>query len=127
VTLVVVALGGGWGPYGVQMSDSQQLGNSRYCLLMSSGGIYLRQGDELVRMMEQPYEKEDILQALLEDYPDLLARDKASLDIFWLRDESLEDTDNLPAPKIIAAEIVEDLQAALDQFSEIAETLSASN
>jgi hypothetical protein len=37
--------------------------------------------------------------------------------------ESLEDTDNLPAPEVIAAEIVEDLQAALDQFSEIASTL----
>ena len=58
-------------------------------------------------------------------YEELLARDKASLDIFWLRDESLEDTDNLPAPEVIAAEIVEDLQAALDQFSEIATTLSA--
>jgi type I restriction enzyme M protein len=58
-------------------------------------------------------------------YEELMARDKASLDIFWLRDESLEDTDNLAAPEVIAAEIVEDLQAALDQFSEIASTLSA--
>ena len=58
-------------------------------------------------------------------YEELLARDKASLDIFWLRDESLEDTDNLPAPEVIAAEIVEDLQAALDEFSAIASTLSA--
>ena len=43
-------------------------------------------------------------------YDDLIARDKASLDIFWLRDESLEDTGNLPAPEVIAAEIVEDLR-----------------
>lgn len=43
--------------------------------------------------------------------------------MFWLRDESLEDTDNLPAPEIIAAEIVEDLEAALAQFSEIAVSL----
>ena len=56
-----------------------------------------------------------------------MARDKASLDILWLRDESLEDTDNLPAPEVIAAEIVEDLQAALDEFSMIASTLSAVN
>jgi type I restriction enzyme M protein len=48
-----------------------------------------------------------------------------SLDIFSLRDESLEDTDNLPAPEVIAAEIMEDLQAALDQFSEIASSLSS--
>lgn len=59
-------------------------------------------------------------------YDELVARDKASLDIFWLRDESLEDSDNLPAPEVIAAEIVEDLQAALDQFAAIASSLGAS-
>ena len=57
------------------------------------------------------------------DYEDLIARDKASLDIFWLKDESLEDSDNLPEPGVIAAEIVEDLQAALEQFKEIATDL----
>ena len=56
-------------------------------------------------------------------YDDVVARDKASLDIFWLRDESLEDTANLPAPGVIAAEIVEDLQAALAEFTELAESL----
>jgi type I restriction enzyme M protein len=56
-------------------------------------------------------------------YDELIARDKASLDIFWLRDESLEDTDNLPAPGVIAAEIVEDLEAALAEFAELAESL----
>jgi type I restriction enzyme M protein len=56
-------------------------------------------------------------------YQDLVARDKASLDVFWLRDESLEDADNLPAPELIAAEIVEDLEAALAQFAEIALSL----
>ena len=56
-------------------------------------------------------------------YDDLVARDKASLDIFWLRDESLEDTDNLPPPGVIAAEIVEDLEAALAEFAELAESL----
>jgi type I restriction enzyme M protein len=57
-------------------------------------------------------------------YDELMARDKASLDIFWLRDESLEDTDNLPAPEVIAAEIVEDLEAALAEFSVVATSLS---
>ncbi len=57
-------------------------------------------------------------------YQELTARDKASLDIFWLRDKTLEDTDNLPPPHIIAAEIVEDLEAALAQFAEIAQVLS---
>ena len=56
-------------------------------------------------------------------YDDLAKRDKVNLDIFWLKDESLEDSANLPAPDIIAAEIVEDLQAALEQFSEIASDL----
>jgi hypothetical protein len=47
----------------------------------------------------------------------------SSLDIFWLRDESLEDTANLPDPDVLALEIIEDLQAALEQFAEIAEDL----
>jgi type I restriction enzyme M protein len=50
------------------------------------------------------------------DYEELVARDKASLDIFWLKDQSLADTDNLPPPEVIAREIVEDLEAALEQF-----------
>ena len=54
----------------------------------------------------------------------LLKRDKVSLDIFWLKDDSLEDSANLPDPHIIAAEIAEDLQAALDQFAQIAGDLS---
>jgi type I restriction enzyme M protein len=53
-------------------------------------------------------------------YDELIARDKASLDIFWLKDESLESSDNLPAPDIIAAEIADDLEAALEQFRLIA-------
>jgi type I restriction enzyme M protein len=56
-------------------------------------------------------------------YDELMARDKVNLDIFWLRDESLEDTENLPDPDIIAEEIVEDLEAALEQFRLIAEDL----
>src|SRR5262249_40515056 len=48
-------------------------------------------------------------------YDELIKRDKANLDIFWLKDESLEDSANLPDPDVIAQEIVEDLQAALDE------------
>ena len=58
-------------------------------------------------------------------YEDLVARDKASLDIFWLKDDSLADSDNLPPPDVIAPEIVEDLQAALEQFELIAGDLGA--
>jgi type I restriction enzyme M protein len=57
------------------------------------------------------------------DYDELIARDKASLDIFWLKDESLEDSANLPDPDIIAQEIVDDLEAALEQFRLIANDL----
>ncbi|MCP5415190.1 MAG: SAM-dependent DNA methyltransferase [Chromatiaceae bacterium] len=59
------------------------------------------------------------------DYEELIKRDKASLDIFWLKDESLENSDNLPEPGVIAADIVEDLEAALAQFREIATDLGA--
>ncbi len=56
-------------------------------------------------------------------YDDLMARDKVNLDITWLRDEYLEDADNLPAPEVIAREIVEDLTAALAEFEAVAAAL----
>ncbi len=59
-------------------------------------------------------------------YDELIARDKASLDLFWLRDESLEDADNLPPPDVLAAEIAEDLEAALAEIQALAESLAAS-
>ena len=58
------------------------------------------------------------------DYDDLTKRDKANLDIFWLRDESMEDTANLPPPDEIAEEILEDLRAALEQMEDIAGELA---
>ncbi|MFZ0161059.1 MAG: class I SAM-dependent DNA methyltransferase [Kineosporiaceae bacterium] len=58
-------------------------------------------------------------------YEELIARDKTNLDITWLRDESLEDLDNLPAPEVIAREIVEDLTAALVEFEAVAAALEA--
>ncbi len=57
-------------------------------------------------------------------YDDLLQRDKVNLDIFWLRDESMEDSASLPPPDLIAEEIVEDLRAALEQLEEITADLS---
>jgi type I restriction enzyme M protein len=56
-------------------------------------------------------------------YEELLARDKVNPDIFWLRDESLEYSARLPDPDVLAAEIVEDLQSALEQFKGIAAEL----
>jgi type I restriction enzyme M protein len=49
----------------------------------------------------------------------VLKRDKLSLDLFWIKDESVEDSDSLPDPDILAQEIVDDLQDALDQFASI--------
>lgn len=56
-------------------------------------------------------------------YDQLIARDKCNLDIFWLKDPSLEDADALQPPEIIAQEIVDDLEAALSEFAAIAEAL----
>jgi len=50
---------------------------------------------------------------------------KACLNIFRFRDESLEESDNLPDPDILAQEIVDDLEAALEQFREIAADLGS--
>ena len=52
-------------------------------------------------------------------YAELVKRDKLNLDIFWLRDQSLEDAESLPAPHILAKGIVEDPEAALEQFRAI--------
>ena len=56
-------------------------------------------------------------------YAELLQRDKVSLDLIWLRDESLEDSANLPPPDVLAQEIVEDLEAALNEFAQVADSL----
>jgi type I restriction enzyme M protein len=54
------------------------------------------------------------------DYDEIAKRDKVNLDIFWLKDQSLEDSDDLPNPDVLAQEIADDLQTALDQFQSIA-------
>jgi type I restriction enzyme M protein len=56
-------------------------------------------------------------------HTDLVARDKVNLDIFWLKDDTLDDPDLLPPPDEIAAEIVENLEAALDRFRKVALSL----
>lgn len=57
-------------------------------------------------------------------YADLVKRDKLNLDIFWLKDASLDDPDSLPPPDEIAAEIVESLEAALQRFKSVAAKLA---
>jgi type I restriction enzyme M protein len=56
-------------------------------------------------------------------HPELVARDKINLDIFWLKDDTLDDPDLLPPPDEIAAEIVENLEAALNRFRKVALSL----
>lgn len=60
------------------------------------------------------------------NYDEIVVRDKTNLDIFWLKDKSLADLDNLPDPDILAVEIIENLEAGLESFREIMETISTS-
>jgi type I restriction enzyme M protein len=53
-------------------------------------------------------------------YEELMARDKASLDIFWLKDDSLDNLDDLPPPDVLQQEIIEHLEAALASFRDVA-------
>jgi hypothetical protein len=59
-------------------------------------------------------------------YEELAARDKTSLDLFWLKDESLNNLDNLPAPDLLADEITETIEAALANFRAVAGQLPKS-
>jgi hypothetical protein len=72
---------------------------------------------------EQRGEREECERWKSFTYDEITARDKANLDITWLRDESLEDLDNLPSPDVLAREIVEDLSAALQEFEAVATAL----
>ena len=55
---------------------------------------------------------------------ELLAREKTNLDIFWLKDKSLTDLDNLPEPDDLAEDIIENLEAGLNSFREVLSGLS---
>ncbi len=57
-------------------------------------------------------------------YKEIIARDKTNLDIFWLKDKSLTDLDNLPDPDVLAGEIIENLESGLNSFREILQTLN---
>jgi len=58
------------------------------------------------------------------DYKELIARDKTSLDIFWLKDKSLTDLDNLPEPDELAEEIIENLESGLNSFRKVLDILT---
>ncbi|MDG1071741.1 MAG: N-6 DNA methylase, partial [Akkermansiaceae bacterium] len=57
-------------------------------------------------------------------YKELAARDKTSLDLFWLKDDSLTDLDNLPEPEILAEEIIDNIEAGLANFRTVASSLA---
>jgi len=52
-------------------------------------------------------------------YAEIKERDKTSLDIFWIKDKSLADLDNLPDPDVLAGEIIDNLETAIESFREI--------
>lgn len=60
-------------------------------------------------------------------YDEIIARDKTSLDITWIKDKSLADLDNLPDPDVLAGEIIENLESGLESFREIMETINGKN
>ena len=57
-------------------------------------------------------------------YEEIVSRDKTSLDIFWIKDKSLTDLDNLPDPDVLANEIIENIESGLNAFKEIMETIN---
>jgi type I restriction enzyme M protein len=75
---------------------------------------------------ENRHDREETERFKAYEYDELIERDKTNLDIFWLKDDSLEDTENLPEPDVLASDIVENLGAALEQFRGIQEELEAS-
>jgi len=70
------------------------------------------------------HEREETERFRSYSYEELMERDKVNLDIFWLKDDSLEDVEDLPEPEVLAADITENLEAALDQFSQIQNDLT---
>ena len=76
--------------------------------------------DDFVRCYQERKESERFKRFT---YDELVGRDKLNLDIFWLKDDSLEDIEALPTPDVLAAEIVENLEAALGHFRSVAEEL----
>lgn len=60
-------------------------------------------------------------------YEELIVRDGTNLDLVWLKDDSIENAADLPAPEVLVHEIVEELEAAVGEFSAIATALGNTN
>jgi type I restriction enzyme M protein len=83
-------------------------------------------GSDLDDFVERYRERKETERFRRFSYGELAARDKLNLDIFWLKDDSLEDIDSLPEPDVLALEIVENLEAALEHFRGVSEELGPS-
>ncbi len=69
---------------------------------------------------ENRHEREESDRFKYFTYSELISRDKASLDIFWLKDDTLDNLDDLPPPDVLQQEIIEHLEAALASFRDLA-------
>ena len=69
---------------------------------------------------ENRHERKETERFKFLSYSELMARDKASLDIFWLKDDSLDNLEDLPPPDVLQQEIIDHLEAALNAFREVA-------
>lgn len=75
---------------------------------------------------ENRHERQETERFRYYPYEELIARDKASLDIFWLKDDSLDNITDLPPPEILQQEIIDHLEAALAAFRDVAAGLGRS-
>jgi type I restriction enzyme M protein len=69
---------------------------------------------------ENRHERQETERFKYFSYDDMIVRDKASLDIFWLKDDSLDNLDDLPPPEVLQQEIIDHLEAALASFRDVA-------
>lgn len=58
---------------------------------------------------------------------DILERNKTSLDIFWIKDKSLADLENLPSPDELAGDIIVEPTERTKSFLELQEQLKRNN
>lgn len=86
--------------------------------------ITLYNSENLAKRKETWSEKNEEGRWRKYNYDEIIKRDKTSLDIFWIKDKSLTDLDNLPDPDILANEIIENIESGLNAFKDIMETIN---
>lgn len=82
------------------------------------------QAVELAKLHYKPKKRKETERFKRFTYEELIARDKANLDILWLKDDSLEDSENLPPPAELALDIIESLEIALEEFRSVEDSLA---